>query len=271
MATSENAPNNVLPWFIVDPSADELNETSKTLLEQYSGIPRDEVLNHVVALRDEAWKIFPYPCIGQLNFLEAGISDLNEYSEVIERLRRGQTLLDMACCFGQTIRRLAYDGAPSDNMYGSDLQPEFFELGYKLFNDRNKLRAKFLSADIFDPASALSSLSGKVDIVYAGSFFHLWGLEKQKQVSKIVVRLLRPEPGSLILGRQMGAENAEEGDSPTGTMFRHNVESFKQLWKEIGDELGVSFQVDASLRKINRASFREQTTARFLYFSVRRE
>lgn len=49
------------------------------------------------------------------------------------------------------------DGASSENVYASDLQGEFFELGYKLFNDKDRLKSKFIAADVFDPKSGLSA------------------------------------------------------------------------------------------------------------------
>lgn len=122
-------------------------------------------------LRNKAWKIYPYPCIVQFRFLEPGINECGEYNEVIERLRKGQKLLNMACCFGQTTRRLVADGAPSENIYTYDLQPDFIELGYKLFNNREKLRTKFLVAEIFDLSSPPKDFQGSVDMVYAGLFF----------------------------------------------------------------------------------------------------
>jgi 2-polyprenyl-3-methyl-5-hydroxy-6-metoxy-1,4-benzoquinol methylase len=270
MSARTDLPKTDVAWFDEQPSRGQIPEKARRLLESYSGIPANDVVQHIVTLRNEAWNIFPYPCIGQFRFLEAGIDDCDEYNEVVERLRKGQKLLDMACCFGQTIRQLVADGASAENIYGCDLQSEFIDLGYKLFKDRDSLRAKFLIADIFDPASPLQHLQGEVDIIYAGSFFHLWGLQQQKDVSKAVALLLRPSPGSMILGRQMGAVEAFEMTSATGTMFRHNVDSFKKLWKEIGDDMGVTFSVEARLLELQEGHFIGDDTKR-IYFAIRRE
>jgi SAM-dependent methyltransferase len=270
MSTSTDLQQANVTWFDAHPTESQISQASRQLLENYSGIPPGEVFQHVVNLRDEAWKIFPYPCIGQFRFLEAGLTDCEEYGEVIERLQKGQKLLDMACCFGQTIRHLVADGAPSENIYGCDLQTDFIELGYKLFQDRDKLRTKFLVADIFDSSSPLKDLQGIIDIVYAGSFFHLWGLQQQKEVSKAVALLHCPRPGSMIIGRQIGAVEAGEKTSATGTMFRHNPDSLKKLWKEIGDDLGVTFTVEAHLKALNKNHFEGGDTKR-IYFCIRRK
>ncbi|KAI4936481.1 hypothetical protein J4E85_001811 [Alternaria conjuncta] len=254
--TDIKEPQTTMPvWFEQNPSHDHIPPETQRLLETWSGIPSDDVLDHVVQLREKAWKVHPYPCIGQFRFLDPSFSELpDERKEIVERLRKGQKLLDMACCVGQTIRTLANDGAPTENLYGCDLQPDFIDLGYELFRDREKLKASFLTADIFDPESALTNIQGQMDIVYAGSFFHLWGYEKQVQVSKAVVALLCPQPGSMILGRQVGATEPLEKEGPTGTMYRHNVESFQNMWKEIGNDLGINFTVDAKLKPLDHGN-----------------
>ena len=272
MTTTQKLPETNVAWFDQQPTDGQIPAPTRQLLETYSGIPTEEVVEHVVTVRNEAWKIFPYPCIGQFRFLEPGIDELDEYDEAVERLQGGQKLLDMACCFGQTIRRLVADGAPGERIYGCDLQLDFIQLGYKLFKDRDKLKANFLTADIFDPRSSLADLTDQVDMVYVGSFFHLWGMQKQREVSKAVFALLRPQRGSMILGRQVGAVEAAEKISATGTMYRHNVESFKKMWKELGEELGVQLTVQAKLRTLKHDHFMvESDDTRRISFSVRRE
>lgn len=270
MTEAQETRNTKVDWFDEWPSERQIPETASRLLEIYSGISPENVVEHVVKVRNDAWKVHPYPCIGQFRFLEAGLDGSEEYEEVVKRLQEGQKILDMACCFGQTIRQLIADGAPARNIIGCDLQADFIELGYKLFKDRDKLQTEFLVADIFDPASVLIDLKGDVDMIYAGSFFHLWGMEQQKEVSKIVVSLLRPKPGSMIVGRQVGALTAGERTGPTGTMFRHNEDSFKKMWEEIGDDLGITFTVNATLKKLGNDHFMQDDTRR-IWFSVRRQ
>jgi SAM-dependent methyltransferase len=155
---------------------------------------------------------------------------LPQYAEILGRLKGGEEkFLDLGCCFGQEIRRLVYDGAPSENLTGSDLRPEFFELGYELFKDRETLKSSFIAADIFDTKSELKSLYGTIGVLYAGSFLHLFGWEKQVVIAKRMVELLKPVPGSVVLGRQVGdlvPGERPHRTNPEDTMFRHNVESF---------------------------------------------
>jgi SAM-dependent methyltransferase len=130
------------------------------------------------------------------------ISRSPDYHTILSRIRtNNETFLDLGCCFGQDIRRLVHDGAPQSHLYGADLRSEFFDLGYKLFRDASTLKAQFLAADIFDPSSSLAELEGKVDIIYAGSFLHLFNYETQVGVCKRIVKLMREKKGAVVLGR----------------------------------------------------------------------
>ena len=51
-----------VPWFIKTPT--ELCEVAHELLEQYPHIPQGQVNQHVLDIRERAWCILPYPCIG---------------------------------------------------------------------------------------------------------------------------------------------------------------------------------------------------------------
>ncbi|KAF2264389.1 hypothetical protein CC78DRAFT_616813 [Lojkania enalia] len=262
-------------WFDEQPAEGQISPAARRLLETYSSVPSDKVIDHVVKIRDRAWEIFPYPCIGQFRFLDMSLNQFAEYKDIVQRLQAGQKLLDMACCFGQEVRQLVADGAPSENIYGCDLRQEYINLGYELFLDSDSLKTKFFTADIFDASSALTELKGQLNMVYAGSFFHLFGYEDQVRVSKIVASLLLPEKGSTIFGRQVGAVNADEQDHTTnltGRMFRHNVQSIKEMWKDIGNDLGVSFVVDARLLELQQGHLRFHTSdTKRIWFVIRRE
>jgi hypothetical protein len=135
--------------------------------------------------------------------------------------------------------------------YGSDLWGDFFAVGYELFGDKDKLQTTFIAADIFDDRSPLTQLTGKMNIIYTGAFFHLFSLEDQEKIAARVVQLLVPLPGSLIIGRQSGSETPGEfsraGDNSSRKHFRHNAESWNELWDRVGKKTGSSWLVDADL------------------------
>ena len=95
----------------------------------------------------------------------------------------------------QDIRKLVNDGAPSENTYASDVKKDFWDWGYHLFLDKETLKTCFFEADIFNAESELKQLDGKIDVVNAASFFHLFDWDGQVKAAKRVVQLLKPVSG----------------------------------------------------------------------------
>lgn len=190
-------------------------------------------------------------CIGQYRFLDLSIGNHELYPEILSRMKSGnEKYLDLGCCFGQDIRRLVKDGVASKDCYGSDLRLNFMELGYDLFLDKDSLETKFIESDVFDPDSNLKALDGQIDILHAAAFFHLFDYEDQKKIGRRVVRLLKPQQGSLLVGRQVGNVKGGEFDhrtNPKQKMFRHDVETWKQMWKEIGEGTDTVWEANAEL------------------------
>ncbi|KAJ5118118.1 uncharacterized protein N7443_003200 [Penicillium atrosanguineum] len=196
--------------------------------------------------------VAPYPCIGSFRFLEITIYNSAAYPEILARLKSGDKYLDLACALGQDIRHLIFKGAIPSNLYGSDLRPEFFNLGYDLFFDRSTLKATFIASDIFDDTSALlRQLAGKLDIINAASFFHLFDWDSQVSVAKQVVKLLRPVSGSLLVGRHSGnvRPGKRDGSELRGPIYRHDTVSFRRLWEQVGRETGTEWEADITEEK----------------------
>ena len=247
----------------------------REVFEKYSKIPSDEVDAHLERIvhpqsqcylhtistntsyqREKAWKIHPYPCIGQWRFLDLAIGQHSAYPEVLERMRTGeQVFLDLGCAFAQDIRKLVCDGVDSSKCHGSDLRLNFIDLGYELFRDKETLKSRFFEGDIFDADSALKEMHGIVDIICASSFFHLFNWDEQKQAAVQTAKLMKPQAGSLLIGRQVGSsEPGEKGRSGgKGTRYRHDLETWRKMWKEVGDEVGVEFQVDGTFKPVPKA------------------
>ncbi|GIZ40101.1 hypothetical protein CKM354_000345400 [Cercospora kikuchii] len=218
---------------------------AREVLVKYSGVPEDEVVSHVRKVRDEAWKVFKYPCVGNYYFLEFSVSKSENYSQVLERVRGGETLLDLACCFGHNIRKLIHDGAPATSVFGSELEPEFIDLGFQLFKDRDNLATNFVSGDFF--GEDVGGLAGRqFDIIHAASFFHLFSWDDQVEAVSRSVRLLKPKAGSMLFGRQTAVKKAKEVQHPanirSGNMFRHDVASFKEMVRKVGEKTGTHLE-----------------------------
>ena len=124
------------------------------------------------------------------------------------------------------------------------------------------------------PRRMLKPLEERIDIVYAGSIFHLFDWSDQLLLAHRVAAMLKPVPGSLILGRQRGNVNAAEYEHRTnakGTMFRHNEQSFKRMWDEVGKNMGMEWAVEVWLEKDEDFGTRDVRDDRRLYFEVKRK
>ncbi|KAF5871520.1 putative methyltransferase domain-containing protein [Botrytis fragariae] len=237
-----------LPWYQLTIPSTKLDGAIRELLEDYAGIPLSEVEPHVYNIRKRAWSIFPYPCIGAFQFLDIVITSSPYYPTLLSRLASpGTKFLDLGCCFGQVIRRLVYDGALPENLYGCDLRAEFFELGYDLFKDKDNLKSTLFKADIFDEDNVdMKRLEGDIDVIYAGSFLHLYGWDDQVKICKILARAMKKE-GSVLMGRQGGGKFAKEVTFPLheeNKMFVHNAESFRKMWDEVSETTGTKWKVE---------------------------
>ncbi|OAQ72577.1 S-adenosyl-L-methionine-dependent methyltransferase [Pochonia chlamydosporia 170] len=221
------------------------------LLQEYSRIPVQDMYNHAENIMEKALQVAPYPCIRRFRFLDLVMVTTDVYPLIIKRLKQGETFLDLACCLGQEIRQLVHDGAPSENTYGSDLYDGFFPLSYELFQDKSSLKTTFVAADIFDDASPLMGLAGKMNIIYVGDFFHLFNLEDQEKIAERIVQLLVAMPGSLVVGRHSGdgiaGEYSRVRDGSGRKHFQHNPHSWKELWDRVGERTGSSWLVNVEL------------------------
>ncbi|KAF1835161.1 hypothetical protein BDW02DRAFT_298696 [Decorospora gaudefroyi] len=264
----------LLPWYTKE--LPEPKPATRELFEKYSKVPSADVVHHIKHVRDQAFKTYPYPCLGNWGFVNLWIGEGPAYQEVLSRVQNGEQLLDLGCCMGQDIRKLVYDGAPSDKIYGSDLKQNFWDLSYDLFLDKSTLQTRFLQADIFDSDSQLKQLDGKLDIVNAASFFHLWQWDEQVKAAKRVVQLLKPVPGGLLIGRQGGKPEAGSLGNVVKEMnpFWHNPESWAQMWEQVGKETGTEWKVAATLgdEDLTRRMKTQLVPAgtRFMTFTIRR-
>jgi SAM-dependent methyltransferase len=180
--------------------------------------------------------------------------------------------VDLGCCFGQDLRQLVFDGIPSEQLVGVDIDPRLPEFGYDLFRDRASLKSWFLEADIFADGLVWQQLEqGEVSIVHCSAFLHLWTWDKQVQAAKRIVKMVKV--GGMVVGRQLGTTNP--GERPGNTsghsrMFRHDTETFKKLWQQIGDETGTKWEVEVTMDTVGYDTVQEDDTWRRLLFCITR-
>ncbi|KAI0489487.1 hypothetical protein F4859DRAFT_152806 [Xylaria cf. heliscus] len=230
----------------------------RELLEQYSKIPSDEVTAEILEIRDKAWEVAKYPCIGHFTYvrlLEFGGNNPG-MQKAIERLKAPgsqDTFLELGGFICQTIRQLAFEGVDSARLYGTDLHAEFIELGYLQFRDRETLKATFVAGDMLIPdveyaASAMArTFNAKISIAHASNFFHLFSWESQLVICERIVRFfprgLSAENPALLFGVHMGSLKPGEMRVGTFSVFLHDEETFQLLWDEIGRKTGTKWKV----------------------------
>ena len=189
-------------------------------------------------------------------FLLPSIFAFPNYPAILSRVQNAATVLDLGCSLGQDLRRLTADGAPSENMYASDLHSELWDIGFDLFRDRETMKARFIQADIFDPDTPLRELNGKIDIILTCQFLHLFSWKQQIEAVKKMIDMSRP--GTCLLGYQIGRLQPVEVQTPWGLMFYHNVDSFKELWRQIARATGTKWVLDATMVDLSQWGMQKQ-------------
>ncbi|EPE32083.1 S-adenosyl-L-methionine-dependent methyltransferase [Glarea lozoyensis ATCC 20868] len=259
LPANHGARSTNLPWY--QPSLEnKLNERVRRVFEEYSRIPPDEVESHVYEVRELAWSVFPWPCIGEFWFLELGLTRHPEYNHVLRTLKEGSVqnlnpkILDLGTCLGQDLRELAHNGAPINTLYGADLVAGFEAVGYELFRDSNRFGpSNFITGNIFsnDIDDGLVKTRGTWDIIHATMFLHIWALEDQEKACVNILKLLRQSPGSLVVGTQTGTAKpgeftvkpplCEPGEQKV--VYRHSKETMRDMWMRAGMMVGMSLDV----------------------------
>ena len=100
-----------------------------------------------------------------------------------------------------------------------------------------------------------TTLYETADVVHASSFFHLFGLAKQRIIARTIAKILKPKAGSIVLGLQLAAVGEAEEipivseEEPT---FCHTQETMQALWAGAGDEVGLGgkFVVETAPRPV---------------------
>ncbi|OTB08315.1 hypothetical protein M426DRAFT_52070 [Hypoxylon sp. CI-4A] len=232
----------------------DIDPAPRQLLETYAGIPPEEVVPHVLAIRDQAFALYPWPCIGQMRFLRLSLAGYPSYSSILERLQSNPDAryLDVGCCFGQDIRKLFIDGVKPEQLVGLDLVPQFNTLSYELFRDADKLKFEFHALDLLDDDGAdWSPLEGRFDVLHLTSVLHIWNWEGQIKAAQRIASFTKP--GSVLIGSGLGSGVGGEFRNleGTGTNFRQSEESFRKFWTEIGDKTGTRWDVKTGFKAID--------------------
>lgn len=198
------------------------------------------------------------PCIGLWWWLKLGLSTHPQYPELLARFQAHSSaspvkFLDLGTCLGQDVRKLIHDGAPVECVYSSDIFAGYEAVGHALFRDLEKMRGHFIHGDIFDnaPDAPLVKTRGTWDVVSIMLFLHAFKWDDQVAICKSILKLLKPQPGSMVIGLQhANTKSGEEQiirqyqqERPDKYVFTHNKETFKQMWEEIAESEGLDLKI----------------------------
>ncbi|KAF8592217.1 hypothetical protein K439DRAFT_1650383 [Ramaria rubella] len=257
------------PRSTLDLSLYKLRDDDLAFFKSQTGIHDEAALqDHIIEVQADAYAVYPYTCIRRFTFTSLKISRHPDYLAVLRlgKERPQAILLDLGCCFGIDVRKAILDGYPPENIVTSDLHPEFWALGHKLFKSSPEtFCVPFYPGDIFDPAflspaappiptsspplpslpsltnlPSLTPLQHRVSTIHISSVFHLFPESQQHILARLLGALLSPVPGSIILGSQMGLPDIEAnkagGFRTTRRVanqfiaFAHSPTSFVNMW-----------------------------------------
>lgn len=217
-------------------------------------------MTYTTTQRNKAYAIAPYPGFGLWGFARIHLlaSDPRYHLAIARLTAPGSTdaVLDLGCGLGQNIRQFAHAGVAPEKLFAVDLRQDLMELGFDAFGDRERLRgATFAAGDVLkDDDEALKGLDGRVSIVHAANFFHLFGWDAQIAAGVRVAKFLEGRAEDVfIFGRQVGSVTPGKGrlasmEKPDGVhQFLHDQESFERLWDEVGEMTGTKWKVEVDM------------------------
>lgn len=165
----------------------------------------------------------------------------------------------MACCFGQDLRLFASEGVSTENMHASDIVGELWQIGYDLFSDKERMKAQFIEADVFDDNSQLQQFNGKMDIIIANQFIHLFDWDRQVIAMKKIVGFTSG-PNAIVVGYQRAREVSQKKAMTWGDMFIHDAQTWQDIWRLVGEETGTKWNVDAILVDLEEWGMEKEDT-----------
>ncbi|GJJ15696.1 hypothetical protein Clacol_009974 [Clathrus columnatus] len=222
------------------------------VFKKWTGIvDDDELKEHLIKVSKEAFDHFRYPCISMFP-----PTDLPSYDQIkaLGRHRKRHILLEIGPGLGTEIRRLVYDGYPVNDIVAIDLLGGLWESGHALFkSDASTFPVKFIEGDIFrnevlsldvpgeisqdnprlEEIENLEPLSGKTSVIIIQQVFHLFSLERQIELAKRLLKLIKLEKGSIICGRQGGSVPERNCHTQNVDHYLHSPKTWEKMWEEL--------------------------------------
>ncbi|KAF4230461.1 hypothetical protein CNMCM8980_002684 [Aspergillus fumigatiaffinis] len=208
-------------------------------------------------------------------FLEPAISTLPCFNAIVDWVKEGQKLLEMGCAFGQELRQLVgYPfSSPLCMLYIQGTKRRgLWDIGCDLFRTRSSLKSRFFASNLLDSNSdTVAELTGKVDIIFASLFFHIFSWNQQITIAKHALQMLTPKPGSMIVGRNAAYVKRTTPPLPeesTTKSFHYDLASWNLLWDVVQKETGMRFRMETWEQPDQDLMDHPQLGAYMMYFTV---
>lgn len=105
------------------------------------------------------------------------------------------------------------------------MHDKLWEMGYELFGDRDRFRAKLVVSNLTDEKAPLWDVfeggEEAFDIVIANAIFHFFDWDRMRFVlSRLTTRLTRK--ASVVVGTQLGRVEGKASINERKTSYRHD-------------------------------------------------
>ncbi|KZV66200.1 hypothetical protein PENSPDRAFT_637324 [Peniophora sp. CONT] len=267
----------------LDPALLQLDAEQFAFLQSTTGIQDEEALKrHILAAQAEAYAVFPYSSIRSFTFLRLGISRNPVWRELLEvrQTLPHALLLDVGCCLGTDIRKAVYDGWSTKSVIATDIIPEFWELGRRLFctqtSNMPSEDIRFIQGDILDSSffatvpplptedcsiahtpeldlkiiTTLTEVQHCVSAIHLSAIFHLFSEASQVYLARALAGLLASHRGACIFGWSVAStgSGAELVRFQNGVshpcLWVHSPTSWIRLWGEVFGETQIKTRAD---------------------------
>ena len=145
-------------------SNDELSFLASWTRETDFAVLRSRLAQvHAAATSPAGGGAHEYRCVREMRYLVPRLPLLADYAAIlaagVAARSKGETPLwvDVGCGLGVDVRKLNFDGWPSENIVAVDISPTLWLLGFDLFRDSASPPCRFVTADLAQPISPEST------------------------------------------------------------------------------------------------------------------
>ncbi|KAA1075385.1 hypothetical protein PGT21_034581 [Puccinia graminis f. sp. tritici] len=225
------------PYPLDDPRMSE----QLTFYKAATGIQDSEKLKaHILEIRAEGCKTFPFPCILCFYFLQGMIARHPFYhnvrKEIEKKSNNRKIFLDIGAGMGTDLRQTIYYGWNRDDVIGVDVasdRPIPYFLGNVLepevLDVKSSTKVDHAKIDLHS-LKDLNPLKGAARFITLNQLFHFFDEAGQRKLAERCALLLSDEAGSTIFGMHIGG--VKKG-LESHKMYVHSPETWKELWESI--------------------------------------